>query len=60
MGGRITNNGQIRNSNYEFYIHCQGDTVNNGTWTKIWTNLNMGGQVLAKSASAAYRYQVPK
>jgi hypothetical protein len=40
VGGRITNNGQIQNSNYEFYIYCQGDIVNNGTWTNTWTNLN--------------------
>jgi hypothetical protein len=40
VGGRITNNGEIRNSNTNLTINCQGDVVNNGIWTNFKTILN--------------------
>ncbi len=35
----LTNNGLIRNSNYQLYINIFGDIVNNGIWTN--NNINM-------------------
>jgi hypothetical protein len=69
--GDIYNNGTILNPNYSLYILCEGNIVNNGTWTNIRTTLNgnddqfiylinnqeITGQVYFDALSAGSPYQ---